>query len=80
MRTLLFILGGSALGAMLRVGARCFGVATKTATLAFAVLWCTIAVANLCIGVARAGYALGEELPIFLLIWLLPIGIAWVVT
>jgi len=77
MRTLLFILGGSALGAMMQAGARCFGGSTKTAALAFTLIWCAVAVANLWIGVARAGYSIREELPIFLLIVLPPIGVAF---
>ena len=79
MRTLLFMLGGLALWALMRVGARCFGIASKTALLAFSIIWCALAFANMWIGVARAGYSIREELPIFLLIFLLPTGVAFMV-
>jgi len=79
MRSLLFILGGFALSAMMLVGARFFGISTKTASVTFSIIWCAIAFANTWIGVARAGYSIREELPIFLLIFLLPTGVAFVV-
>ncbi len=34
------------------------------------------AAANMWVGVARAGYSFQEELPIFLLIFLLPVAVA----
>jgi hypothetical protein len=40
--------------------------ATYAATLTFVVLWLVISTANLWVGVAKAGYTLIEELPIFL--------------
>jgi hypothetical protein len=76
MRTLLIILGGVALWAMLLGGSRFFGTSTKTALVAFALVWCAIAAANMWIGVTHAGYSIREELPIFLLIFLLPTGVA----
>jgi hypothetical protein len=79
MRTLLFILGGLALWAMMLVGARFFDISTKTTSLAFIFLWCALAFANMWIGVAQAGYSIREELPIFLLIFLLPAGVAFLV-
>ena len=60
MRTLPFLLGGCALkGTMVGVGA----------------LWFAINAANLSVGVNRAGYAVREELPIFLLILLVPVAV-----
>ncbi|MGJ7508058.1 hypothetical protein [Variovorax sp. GT1P44] len=80
MRTLVFILGGFVL-----FGA-CVGVAKlmsngladsmRSATIAFAVLWFVVAAANMWIGVAKAGYSFFEELPIFLLIFLVPLAVA----
>ena len=47
-----------------------------TATAAFVVLWFVAAAANMWIGVLQAGYSFREELPIFLLIFLLPSALA----
>ena len=80
MRTTIIILGGFALWAV------CLGLAkllastsTSTMTLAtaaFVALWFVAAAWNLWVGVSRAGYSFQEELPIFLLIFLLPAAVA----
>ena len=46
--------------------------ATLTATVAFLATWLIVAGFNMWVGVARAGYSVTEELPIFLLIFGLP--------
>jgi hypothetical protein len=46
------------------------------ATFAFVAVWLAVAVVNMYFGVARAGYAFREELPIFLVIFLLPAIVA----
>lgn len=84
MRTLVIIAGGLLLwGACLAV-ARMFAPASASALSAatgvFVALWLLAAAANLWIGVTRAGYTVGEELPIFLLIFLLPAALAVFVT
>ena len=76
MRTLMFIVGGFVLMAA------CFGAAKllagsaadgmRTAAIAFVALWFVIAGVNMWVGVAKAGYSVAEELPIFLLIFGLP--------
>ncbi|HEY2465052.1 MAG TPA: hypothetical protein VGI32_13420, partial [Steroidobacteraceae bacterium] len=72
MRTLLFLLVGFLLLAACALLGRLFSgnysSATYAATLTFIVLWLVISTANLWVGVARAGYTLSDELPIFLLI------------
>jgi hypothetical protein len=83
MRTVLIILGGFVLWAV------CLGVAKllassgtssmTTATTAFVAIWFVAAALNMWIGVSKAGYSFREELPIFLLIFLLPAVIAIVV-
>jgi hypothetical protein len=83
LRTLLITLGGFALWGP------CLGAAAvlspprsaslAAATLGFVALWFAVAAANLWAGVARAGYSFREELPIFLLIFLLPAGVALLV-
>jgi hypothetical protein len=52
------------------------GVALTRATQIFLLLWVLLAGLNLWVGVARAGYTLREELPIFLLIFALPAALA----
>ena len=52
------------------------------ATFAFVAVWLAVAVLNMYFGVAKAGYAFREELPIFLVIFLLPaivavVGLRW---
>ena len=80
MRTLIIMFGGFVLwGASLGVE-RFFGGSSArsswTATVVFAALWFVLAAANMWIGISQAGYSFTEELPIFLLIYLLPIGVA----
>lgn len=81
MRTALIILGGLVAWGVFVAAAKASpnpGKAIGTATIAFVVGWFFVAAVNMYFGVARAGYAFREELPIFLLIWLLP-GIVAVV-
>ena len=55
------------------------GTSLTTATIVFVVIWFFAAAANLWLGVSKAGYGVAEELPIFLLIFLLPSAVAVVV-
>jgi hypothetical protein len=50
--------------------------ATYAATWVFVALWLAISAANMWVGVAKAGYSLNEELPIFLLIFAVPTIVA----
>jgi hypothetical protein len=79
MRTALIILGGLvAWGVFVAVAksspnpAKAIG----TATIAFIVGWFVVAAVNMYFGVAKAGYAFSEELPVFLVIFLLPTIVA----
>ena len=79
MRTGLFLLAGFLLlGAALILG-RLFSphypAAPVVGVAAFVALWLAIAAANMWIGVARAGYSVAEELPIFVLIFLVPAAV-----
>ena len=80
MRTALFLLAGLLLLAASALLGRLFSAnypgATFAATVAYVALWFVIAGANLWIGVAKAGYSVTEELPIFLLIFGLPAAAA----
>ena len=70
-----FVLWAACLGvAKLLAGARTSSMIT--ATVAFVVIWCVAAAANMWMGVSHAGYSFREELPIFLLIFLLPPAVA----
>ena len=76
MRTALFLLSGFLfLGASLIVG-RLFSShypgGTTAAMVLFIFLWLVIAGANMWVGVARAGYPVAVELPIFALIFGVP--------
>jgi hypothetical protein len=50
--------------------------ALGTATVVFGVVWILISAFNMWVGVAKAGYAVGDEFPIFLLIFGLPMLVA----
>jgi hypothetical protein len=79
-RTLIFLLGGLALWGtclgMARLVASASASSMTIATAAFAAIWFVVAAANMWMGVSRAGYSFQEELPIFLLIFLLPVAVA----
>lgn len=82
MRTLFIIAGGFVLLALCLVTARLLarGIATPDylkATIVFAGLWTAIAAFNMWVGVTRAGYGFMEELPIFLLITLVPVALGF---
>ncbi|MEA3193461.1 MAG: hypothetical protein QOD26_1794 [Betaproteobacteria bacterium] len=80
MRTGLFLLAGFLLLAAAVLLGRLFSSnypgATFAATVAYVALWFIIAGANTWVGVAKAGYSVSEELPIFLLIFGLPAAAA----
>ena len=82
MRTALFLVAGLLLLAASLLLGRLFSAnypgATLAATVAYVALWFVIAGANMWIGVAKAGYSVTEELPIFLLIFGLPAAAAMV--
>lgn len=80
MRTLLFLVAGLLLLAVCFLLAKLFSSnypdATRLATIAYVALWFVIAGANMWVGVAKAGYSVTEELPIFLLIFGVPAAAA----
>jgi hypothetical protein len=81
MRTALIILGGFVLLAIFVLVARVAGggAADKAMVIAaqvFIPVWLALAGVNMWVGVAKAGYAVAEELPIFLLIFALPAAAA----
>lgn len=80
MRTMIIILGGFALLAACILAARRLGgggaAPIGAAVAIFIAAWFAVAAVNMWFGVARAGYSFKEELPIFLLIFLLPAAAA----
>jgi predicted neutral ceramidase superfamily lipid hydrolase len=70
-----FVLWAACLG-VAKLLARSSTSSMITATVAFVVIWFVAAAANMWIGVSHAGYSFREELPIFLLIFLLPCAVA----
>lgn len=77
MRTPLFLIAGFLLltstcivGKLL---SEVFPSALTWATILFVLAWGALAGANLVGGVTRAGYTLGEEIPVFILIFGLPV-------
>ncbi|HEY2823782.1 MAG TPA: hypothetical protein VGJ06_22260 [Candidatus Acidoferrum sp.] len=79
MRTVLIILGGFVVWGVFVAAAKAASNPSRaigTATIAFVVGWFLVAAVNMYFGVARAGYAFREELPIFFVIWLVPVIVA----
>jgi hypothetical protein len=79
MRTALIILGGLVVWGVFVAAAKMAANPARaigTATIAFVVGWFLVAAVNMYFGVARAGYAFREELPIFFVIWLAPAIVA----
>jgi len=78
MRTVIIILAGFIILAAAAFAARQFGgdKVMSLAALVFIPLWLTAALINMWIGVTRAGYSVGEELPIMLLIFAPPAALA----
>lgn len=70
-----FVLWGGCLGVSKLLASRSSSAMT-TATVAFVGIWFVAAATNMWIGVSQAGYSFLEELPIFLLIFLLPVAVA----
>ena len=83
MRTALIILGGFVLWGVCLLVAKMLGgprpSSMTAATTVFAVVWLGAAGWNMWMGVARAGYSVSEELPIFFVIFLVPVVVAVIV-
>ena len=53
-----------------------FADGLRVATWIFVVVWLAVAAVNMWAGVARAGYSVADEFPIFLLIFTVPAAVA----
>lgn len=80
MRTVLLLVAGLLLmGGSLLLGKVFTGQypeSARIASLSFVAVWFVVAAVNMWLGVARAGYSIAEELPIFLLIFGTPAAVA----
>jgi hypothetical protein len=80
MRTMIIVLGGLLLLGLALLIARWTGGSGAgpmvSAAKAFLPIWLVVALVNMWMGVARAGYSVAEELPIFLLIFAVPAAVA----
>ena len=81
MRTAVIIVGGLLILGVAVLAAWRFGGSqvALAATKWFIAVWLVVALANLWMGVWRAGYSFAEELPIFLVIFAIPAAAAAVV-
>lgn len=77
MRTTLFLVSGLLLMSSLLIPAKMFSEHFPSAinwALALGLcLWLAVTGINMWIGVSKAGYSVGEELPIFALLFLVPV-------
>jgi len=80
MRTVFIVLGGIVLLGLSVLASRYVGSGSEknmaVAAQIFIPVWLAVALTNMWIGVTRAGYSVGEELPIMLLIFALPAAFA----
>lgn len=76
MRTVIIIIAGFVLLGIFAGVARMRHWRPATTTTAFVAVWLVIAAVNMWTGVAQAGYSFMEELPIFLVILLIPAAAA----
>jgi hypothetical protein len=80
MRTGLFLLSGFLFLAGSLIVGKLFSpnypAATTVATVLFIVVWLVIAATNMWVGVAKAGYSVSMELPIFAVIFAVPAAVA----
>jgi uncharacterized membrane protein len=75
MHVLMVMLGGVLLLGVFVLFGRLWSTGTSqlpTALIAFIATWLLVAVANMWVGVSKAGYAVREELPILLLVFAVP--------
>jgi hypothetical protein len=81
-RSVIIMSLGLILWALCLAAAKFFGIlnplAKRTTTLIFIVLWFILSAVNLYYG-TQAGYTVTEELPIFLMIFLIPSSVAFIV-
>jgi len=70
--TLKIILGGFLLLGVCFLAGRWIGAATNTVMKCFLVLWLIGTLANMWVGVSRAGYSVRDEAPVALVVFAVP--------
>ena len=80
MHTLTVILGGLLLFAVLALTARLIPWLQHHLLAVFALLWFIAAATNMAVGMVHAGYSFMAELPIFFVVFLVPVVLAWITT
>lgn len=80
MRTTLFLVSGFLIlgGALVlaRLFSHDFPAAATWGVVAFGIVWLAVTGFNMWVGVSRAGYSVSEEVPIFLLLFAVPLAAA----
>lgn len=76
MHTLKIILSGFLLLGVCLLAGRWPGAATNTAMKCFLVLWLIGTLANMWVGVSRAGYSVRDEAPVALVVFAVPAIVA----
>lgn len=76
MHTIIVIASGLCLLGFLLLTGSWSGLGIAKAVLVFIPAWLALSVINLWLGVSRAGYSFGEELPILALVFAVPAGAA----
>ncbi len=76
MHTIMVVLGGFLLLGVCLLAGRLAAKPMAMAALIFIPIWLAAALINLWLGVSRAGYSVAEELPIFLLVFAIPVVVA----
>lgn len=83
MHTLMVILGGVLTVALTMLVGRMLGGASSAVLARWALyaipIWFVLAIVNLWVGVTRAGYSIGEELPVFAIVFAVPAVVAVIV-
>ena len=80
MHTILVILGGVVLFMVLALVARTVTWLQQHLFTTFALLWFIASAINMTVGIVHAGYSFMAELPIFFVVFLLPVALAWIVS
>ncbi len=77
MRTAYFVLIGLVIAGVCFALAKLFSMETTNAFKAFLGIWFVVSAFNLWLGVSRAGYPLSVELPVFAVVFVVPVALAY---
>lgn len=77
MHTSILVIIGIVLGIALLLIGRQSKYPVRKSFGAFAILWFIVAAANMWYGVLKAGYPVTQELPYFVVVFLVPVALVW---